>query len=288
MPEIRFPAYRDYVSKRVEVNNAMMALLAGSRLAAHTLQLTSGAPLTLGQLFPAVPHIERFNLPNDEARHFLGNADSHLASVAIPYALATHEAFLTDQLDYIKNEGVALANNGKPIKAWNMHSVFFATAGTPEPASDLQIFHVLRQTRNCIIHNQGRSDEGLSDALSRMGETATESWSRLNGGDTPSDIIGPDGQLILTAKHIFTAFANTKALGRSINKALISALPLESWARLAMEDFASATTKTRNSSQWRRSASGYVRENYAAIGLSNAELEKAARSLGVWTGGAWR
>jgi len=40
---VEFPLFRRYESSRQEANNAMMALLAGSKLAAHTLQLTTGS-----------------------------------------------------------------------------------------------------------------------------------------------------------------------------------------------------------------------------------------------------
>ena len=74
VPEILFPEYRAYVASRIEVNNAMMALLAGSRLAAHTLTLTVGSTATLSQLFPAVEHVGRFDLRSDSARQLLNDA----------------------------------------------------------------------------------------------------------------------------------------------------------------------------------------------------------------------
>src|SRR5690606_22350707 len=98
LSEAKYRAYRDYVDSRVEVDNAMMALLAGSRLASNTLQLTGGSKRTLAELFPAVEHIERFNLRNDSARELLLDADRHLTSVALPYALATHEDFVVSSL----------------------------------------------------------------------------------------------------------------------------------------------------------------------------------------------
>ncbi|MGV1009493.1 MAG: hypothetical protein ACOYBY_12895 [Dermatophilaceae bacterium] len=99
----------------------MAALLVGSRLAAHTLSLTAGSTATLGQLFPAVDHIERFDMRSDVARDFLNNADHHIASVAVPYALATHEDFVKEMLALLKAEGRTLITHGKRVKAWNMH-----------------------------------------------------------------------------------------------------------------------------------------------------------------------
>lgn len=153
--EILFRKYRDYVANRIEVNNAMMALLAGSRLAAHTLSLTAGSTTTLAQVFPAVEHIERFNLRSDSARQLLADADQHIASVAIPYALATHEEFVLDMLEFLKAESRSLMTHGKQIKAWNMHSVLFETCGYAEPAEWMETFHVLREVRNSIIHAGG-------------------------------------------------------------------------------------------------------------------------------------
>lgn len=57
MPIVHFPAYRQYEAKRREVNNSIMALLAGAGLASHMLKLTNGSKHLLSEVFPAVPHI---------------------------------------------------------------------------------------------------------------------------------------------------------------------------------------------------------------------------------------
>ena len=142
---------RDYYASRVEVNDAMAALLVGSRLAAHTLSLTAGSTATLGQLFPAVEHVARFNMRSDIARQYLNNADHHIASVAVPYALATHEDFVMAMLDFLKQEGRTLIRHGKPIRAWNMHTVLFETCGATELEDWMQSFHVLRPRGNLVL-----------------------------------------------------------------------------------------------------------------------------------------
>jgi hypothetical protein len=284
--EILYRQYRDYVANRIEVNNAMMALLAGSRLAAHTLQLTAGSTATLSQLFPAVEHVDRFNLRSDSARQLLHDADRHIASVAIPYALATHEDFVTESLDFLKNEDRTLVDNGKQIRAWNMHEVLFDTCSYTGPADWMQTFHVLRETRNCIIHTGGAVQQSLNEAIAAMGPGARAGWQRLNLGANPEDIVR-GGRLALTAEHVFTAFAVTKRIGREVNSALAREMGSATWARVAVEDFAAVTTKTRNSSGWRRSMLGYVRQYYAEASLTEAEVEKAARDMGAWTIARW-
>jgi hypothetical protein len=264
----------------------MMAMLAGSKLAAHTLQLTVGSTSTLSQLFPAVPHIARFNLRSDAARAFLENADYHIASVSIPYALATHEDFVVEMLKFLKGNGVALQTGGRNIRAWNMHSVLFQSCGVSEPEEWLESFHVLREVRNCITHAGGSADSKLSEAIAAMGTGARAGWAAVNNGLAPESLI-VGGRVALTAELIFQAFAITKRLGREINAALQSKLASAVWARMLVEDFAAQTSKAKNSDQWRRSLTGYASKHYSGMPIDAEELESAARELGVWTSARW-
>lgn len=286
MPDILYPAYRNYIASRVEVNDAMAALLAGSRLAAHTLQLTAGSTATLAQLFPAVEHIGRFDLRSDDARALLKNADYHIASVAVPYALATHEDFVMATLGFLQAEGRALVTHGKQTRAWNMHSVLFETCGETEPEEWIQSFHVLREMRNCITHDGGSVSQKLRDAIADMGADARSGWERINRMKPPEEV-EDNGRLALTAEHIFTAFAVTKRLGREINALLGRRLDGATWARLIVEDFTAQSTRPRNSSQWRRSLVGYARKFYEDAPATEADLEAASRQLGAWTLPAW-
>lgn len=286
MAEIMYPGYRSYVASRVDVNDAMMALLAGSKLAAHTLQLTEGSTSTLAQLFPAVPHISRFNLRSDAARDYLNHADYHIASVSIPYALATHEDFVTSSLDLLRKHQISLKTHGRNIRAWNMHTILFESVGIAEPESWLESFHVLRQVRNCITHTGGVADDDLMVAIAAMGTDAREGWKDINSGLEPEGL-NDAGRLVLTAELIFLAFAVTKRLGREINSALRKTLSTQDWAKIAVEDFAAQTSKARNSSGWRRSLIGYVRQFYADLNLQSDDLETAARDLHLWSPMRW-
>jgi hypothetical protein len=284
--EVLYPGYRAYVENRIKVNDAMTALLAGSRLAAHTLQLTAGSSMTLGQVFPAVEHIGRFNLRSDEARNFLLDADYHLASVAVPYALATHEDFVMSTLNLLTAHGRTLVTHGKQVRAWNMHAVLFETVSVPEPDEWMQTFQVLRELRNCITHVGGSVSTRLRDAIVAMDSAARAGWERINLG-LPPESIDQDGHLALTAEHIFSAFAVTKRLGREINTAIASELSKAEWATIAVDDFADQTTKPRNSSSWRRALLGFTRQHYPGLGILESELELAARARGLWARHRW-
>jgi hypothetical protein len=287
--EVMYPAYRDYIETRTTVNSAMMALVAGSQIASHSLQLVRGSTRPLAELFPEVPHIGRFNLRSDQARDVLNNAEHHLASVALPYALSTHEDFVMESIETLKAERVPLVHDGAPlrkqIKAWNMHPVLFESAGYTVPPHLLEVFNLIREMRNCTAHNGGRADQKLLDCLNLMSQPAIDLWTRLAKQDPNNSVV--NGRVVLTAEHVITAFAITKRLGREINRALAGGLPMTAWARTAVEDFAKETTKMKNSSGWRRGLVGYTRRYYQALGLAEADLESAARATGRWTRPTW-
>ena len=131
---MEYPGFRRYEAVRQEANNAMMALLAGSKLAAHTLQLTSGSVRLLPEIFPGVPHIGYFNLRTDVAAQLLAEVGHHLGAVAVPYALAVHEDFVISTLELLDSLGRPTLAPGKKqdlakndVKAWNMHEAVWVT-----------------------------------------------------------------------------------------------------------------------------------------------------------------
>lgn len=286
MAETNFPLYREQAASRISANNAMMAILAGSRLASHTLKLTEGSALQLGKIFPGVQHIERFNLTTESAGSILRSADGHIAAVAIPYALATHEAFVLDLLDLASAE---LGVSRPSVKAWNMHEKFFEVCSFKAPDEDLEIFHTLRELRNCIIHSHGFDKQGrLHGKIQDMGAAANSEWERLNLGVKAEDLLDTTGMIHLDVTHIFSAFAISKSLARKMNEALTQGLSRETWARVSIQDFASNTKKLKNSSAWRRAALGYVKMHYGPTNLTEQDVENAARSTGLWSAATWK
>jgi hypothetical protein len=281
MPEVRFPEYRTYTATWQEANNAMMALLAGSRLAVHTLQLTAGSLRLLPEIFPAVDYIRRFNLKTETARQLLLNADSHLGAVAVPYALAVHEDFVMTALNMMQAAGLSLKTGKQAVRAFNMHSVFFKTAGVAEPTAIMKQFHLLRHMRNSQIHAGGAISGAMAKVISNLKPSEVSAWESLTGR-LPSDIIH-QGRLKFVSGDIIAAFAVTKRLGRDINDGLQVALTTQGWAEMAVHDFAKQTNHVRNSDQWMRGLWGYAHYYYGPLHLSNKVLEAAAGALGMWS-----
>jgi hypothetical protein len=77
----------------------------------------------LPEIFPAVPHIRRFNLTSEAARRLLVDADAHLGAVPVPYALSVHEAFVMDCLAWLHRLRLRGPIPGRELKAWNMYAL---------------------------------------------------------------------------------------------------------------------------------------------------------------------
>ncbi|MFH5230222.1 hypothetical protein [Antrihabitans spumae] len=277
---MEFPDYRRYEATRQEANNALMALLAGSSLAAHTLQLTSASRQLLPQIFPGVAHIEYFQLRTDVAKEILSETGQHLGAVALPYALALHEDFVTTVVDSVVSFGYqrrAMGNGPvthNRVSAWNMHEAvemtLDSTVAPTAPSTYLELFHLLREMRNSHIHSGGRASVRLHKQIARMSAAATSEWRRLDRR-LPADVI-ENGRVRFTIFDIFTVFAVIKVLGREINAKLRDGLAPKEWGVVAVNDYAGITPHPPKTDAWMLGLLGHVSLNYAAAALTKNVL----------------
>ena len=298
---VEFSAYRQYEATRQEANNAIMALLAGSKLAAHTLQLTAGSRSLLPDIFPGVEHINYFNLRTDVATELLIDSGHHLGAVAVPYALAVHEDFVMTTVDLLRQFSIAVKAPGRsrdpaknPVKAWNMHEALYMTLGAPVPSlgagqgvgsTALQGFHLLREMRNCHIHAGGvtAGSPRLAQAAADIGPLAAAEWERL-ARRSHLDVVA-DTRLRFTTFDIFAVFATTKTLGRELNALLRASLGADQWAQLCVQDYLGVSSKAVRSDPWLRGLRGHADALYGAAAIPDGELIAAARAVDAWAGG---
>ena len=291
---MEFPAFRTYEASRQEANNAMMALLAGSKLAAHTLQLTTGSTRLLPEIFPGVEHVTYFNLRTDAATQLLRDTGHHLGAVAVPYALAVHEDFVMTVLSLLRENGFtrkAPGDNADPTKnrvtAWNMHEAMWMTVGQPLPPRGsvmaLEHFHLLREMRNAQIHAGGAVSGRLSDEVDNMTSQAATAWERLSRR-APTDVIASD-PLRFTTFDIFAVFSITKTLGRTVNTLLRDSLTTGQWADICLKDYSNLTSKPRGSDRWLRGLIGHAAINYGAGVMTEQDVVDAAVAAGIWAAG---
>lgn len=289
-PTVHFPIYRQYTRARQNANNAMVSFLAGSALASHTLQLTAGSDRLLPEIFPAVPHIARFNLRPDAAADVLGAAGPHLATVTIPYALAIHEDFVMQCIRWLRDSFRFAPPGAVPsIKSWNdidtsnMHEALASMTGHPLDAHesvDLELFHMYRLMRNCHIHNGGSVTSVLRRRARSLSSGAQDRWHKLTRRDVDALVSGDRAEYSLL--DVFSVFAVTKGLGRGVNSLLQAGLTQARWAEVCVDDYRQQSSRTRNSEAWGRGLVGHARDRYGTVGLTKPQLFLAAYDKGAW------
>lgn len=270
VPIVNFLQYRQHAEARTQANNAIMALLAGSQLAAHTLQLTDGSDRLLPEIFPRVTHIDRFNLKTSTAKDLLTDAELHLGAMSVPYVLALHEDF--------GNTALRLLGE-RPRKAATLHSALGTRLSTINWGASEGAFHVARILRNSMIHSGGRLDsQSITEFAKFVDPSGRAEWRRLAARDPLKLAVG---DLVQFAHgELIAVLSITKGLAKLINFGLQAALPRKAWAHLLIDDLAATEPRHLADPDKVRKCLGYARHFYGPIALTRREIEQALADRG--------
>ncbi|MEV4814919.1 hypothetical protein [Micromonospora tulbaghiae] len=273
MALVQFREYRDYAQNRQEANNAIMALLAGSQLANHVLHLTQGSEMQLSDIFPAVPHIKRFNLRTDRAQQFLSEAEEHLCAMAVPYILAIHEDLLVTMLRMLARDGHLTVRRVDDTKSHNMHSTFESITGHILPTGSVRQFHLLRFMRNCLIHAAGAANQALVRHIASLDAATIQNWEKLTGHPLVGSVTL--GQKVSFQQgELIACLAVTKRIAEECNAALVSKISRQTWADYVVGEFKDGGGSTTANGCLRK-VKGIARFHYAALQLTEQELQDA-------------
>lgn len=273
MPEVRFAAHRDYEKARVDTSNAMMALLAGSQLAAHLLKLTEGSDRLLPEVFPRVEHIGRFNLTTDAAQLLLDDADQHLGAMGVPYALALHEDYLKTCLSLLESDGKCTAGTAERTKLAYQHRRIESATGARFSADCLTQVTTLRRMRNCTIHAGGRADVVLVRDLARWSTSVQTDWMRI--AKRSPQVLKVGDPVTFGHGELILALAITKRLAREANEQIQPVISRARWADIAIDDLLESDPKVLRAPDRQRRAEGLARFHYAPLKLTTKELASA-------------
>jgi hypothetical protein len=276
---VRYADFRRLHAQRQDANNAMMALLAGSKLAINTLRLADGSTMRQSQMFPRVQHIERFDLKIEDAAQLLDDAETHLAVMAIPYVLALHEDYMLQSASMLVSSRMMSASTLRSLTAKSMHEQFAAASSVTLSANSMLLFHFLRTMRNAHIHQGGICGAELATARSALTATAEAMWFKLAGTPAPHYVIGD--QVSLGQGQLVACLAVTSALTKEVNVALQSVVPTAKWAEMAIADAkVEGIGMTGNPNQRIRALSAFTRRYYDAVAIPDADLRAAGLAAG--------
>jgi hypothetical protein len=273
---VRFPAYRTFEASRIATNDAAMALLVSTRIAALTLDKVpaSKASQHLPALFPSVEHMKRLDRTAADAKDLILDAERHFTYMAIPFVLTVYSTFIVDAIRLLRDAGLdARADDPTRLKLSELHD-YLDGAGVMVPQQEREIFAFIRLIRNRIVHSRGIEGSTLRSSFIGMPKSCKELWRYLSGGDPPLGT--PKEELALEARHLIPALSVTKHLGEAINVALSSLIPARVWADVATRDFLSEG-RPASRVQLLRKLTGFARHHYGALDLDEASLDGALR-----------
>jgi hypothetical protein len=278
---VRFPAYRQFSAARIEINDAVMALLIGARLGEHALKTSAASRgALLPSLYGQIPGIARVNRTAGDAAQLLADAETHLAYMAIPYALAVHEDFLVSAAIMVRDDGRDAATSGfalprledlTKLSLETGHEYIAERCGTELDGTLLPLFHLIRRIRNRIIHAGGRPGSHLLPAYHGLPRDARESWEHLAGRPLPDAV--ESGRLMLEEGELVAVLAVSRNLVQKLNDLLAHKLSRGYWASLVVADYRAAYPQRFGERDRRmRRVQGFANQSYRALRLTCDEL----------------
>jgi hypothetical protein len=271
MAEVKFPAYRQYLEQRQMVNAAVMALLAGSQLASHALQLTEGSDRTMREIFPKVDHIDRFNLKTDTARDLLNHAETHLSAMAIPYIIAVQEALFGTFERMLCDAGKLATRNPKDRRSpvWAVRD-YWKSEDQELDGPSWSVFELLVALRHDIIHRAGVVGADLTTRAATLGEAEQSLWKRMSGQPLPVFVEGE--KHVLDHADMIVTLAVVKFLAGEGNVIMQSCYPRRNWLTDFADDVRASVNLHGNPHQKLRLARAHARLNYAPLDITDAEI----------------
>ena len=250
-----------------------MALLAGSQLASHVLHLTRGSRQLLSEIFPAVPHIRRFNLRSDHAQQLLAEAEEHLCAMAVPYILSIHEDLIISMLRMVARSGRVSNSRVSAVSMKGMHELLETATGIPLPATLVSQFHLIRLMRNCLIHDAGLTDGTLAAYVSTLDTPTVNEWESLTKTTLEASIALGE-RVIFRQGELVACLAVTKRLAEDCNRALSRTIDRSAWCDKVVSEYRDGGGKVRAQEALRK-VKGIARFSYSALGLTEDELAEA-------------
>lgn len=272
MTVVRYSSYIKYGEAVTAAGDALMALLAGSQLASHLLQLTEGSSSLLPEVFPKVIHINRMNLTSQAAYKILNDAESHLSAMGVPYALSLHEDYMKSCLELLLEAKLCKRDDVDISSSWFHENFEIATKCSFSPDSKIQL-DTLRKMRNCIMHEGGRANSSLVNELSAWPATVESKWVKITKYSPRGISVGD--RVAFNHGEMILALAVTKKLAHEANEMLQVALPRTQWADIMIEDLIQQDQKLLLASDRERRANGYARFNFGPLNFSSTEIKDA-------------
>lgn len=279
VPVIQFPGYRRFDSARIEVNDATMALLIGSRLAAHLLSASTGSSAYLPEIYPSVDGIRRLHLRPDTASALLRDVESHLAAMAIPYIWATFEVLLNETSDLLgRDQKPSPTAVEKKDGMKGLLTYIGRVTSSPLDPDDVALLDLVRHIRICIVHYGSRPGSKVRNAWNLLSIPQHDRWVRY--ANRPLPLTG--SVIDIRNDEVVASLAIAKHAARQIGERLTTSISPATWAEEIVDDYLSNGVNPPSDPVLRRKKlKGWARLFYESAKVPQSLLDAAlvARQL---------
>jgi hypothetical protein len=226
--EIWFPAYRRHDRARIRASDAMMALLASSRLATERLSSVGEPEILLPQAFPDVADLHRMNRSVRDSTALIERAEREFVFMAIPYTLSVHQAFIVDCIRLVQDETETDSSaQDALLRLEVIHDRFIEVSGQQLPADLRSLFQLLRHLRNRIVHYAAVQGSHLREKWLELPPPAVNGWTKVAGRALP---VGRSAdEMDLRLGELLAALMTVTRLGREVSAAMGAAIEPERW-----------------------------------------------------------
>lgn len=276
MQVVQYPEYRDVRRLRVDVNNTVMGLLVGAHISSKVLELTDGSKRTLGELFPEIRHVRRFDMTPKDAKRILTNSESYIGQLALPAILAIHEDMIRRSVDALKDVTAPALHPTTRFNAKSMHSQFAQLAPGHLADDSMQVYNYVRNSRNKHVHEGGRADQEFEDDCLLVTGDTQRLWTKITG--TKMRLYSVGDSVDLGLDHVIASLAVSKRLAEQANAGLQAKLPRQKWLDIIQDDWVTGVhaPKGANPAQRERKLRGFTRMFYGPLNLTGAEIAAIA------------
>jgi len=278
MAVVKFPAYRIYEESRIEMNDAVIAILISLGLAENNLKTQDGSKHMLPEAFPHVKHIERMNLSFSSASKLLLNSESHLSTMALPYVMSLHEEYVMTTIKLLQVARLINRQTLTSTSSKTMHEKFENASGFQVTQKLLEQFHLIRLIRNSLIHSGGIPSNNLLQFSQAISSVSISEWEKT-ASRNPSQLIVANKPMNLSYGEIFATLSVTQNIAKELNIGLQRTIPKSMWSNILLEDFANNHNSSDNLEIRIRKLSKYAHMYYKEIGFSKINFEDIARQL---------
>lgn len=277
-PAIDFAEFRELEERQERAGNLIWGLMASSHIAARVIEVSGASERTLGEIYPDLPHMTRFNVNPTTAVGVLRDAEEALPAMAISYVIALHEDFVKSCLRWLVPHGMLTEKEVDASNTAMMHGVLARSTLSNVDADDLALFQIARCIRNCYIHAGGAVTDELVHLWSGLSPKQAAQWEKWTGESYAP--VRP-GQPVPTGTGVLVAtLAVCHRLEYDVNVCLQAGIPRSEWAEKAVRDYFSLPRCRPGNDPL---AFGATREfadlRFGSLGLTDAELRRAFNTV---------